>query len=463
MADTTAGANGQRGYRKVLRGLDLTLFTVCAILVIDQLAASAAIGPQAVFWWIFTMVLFFIPYGLITAELGSAYPDQGGIYAWVRRAFGPRWGGRTAWLWWINVALWQPSVFILFAGIFAALFMPDLSLWTQIAIAVALTWITVWINIVRLDIGKWVPNLGAIFKVAIMLVIGIGGFVYASNHGVANELTLSSMAPSWGASLAFLPVIVYNFMGFELMSGASAEMKNPARDVPLTIAVSGILIAAFYLFATIGILIALPLEEIDLVSGIVDTLRVLLGEGGASGAFVIALGLMALYSFLANMVTWTMGANRSAAEAAIDGNLPPMFARLHAVHKTPASAAIVTGVVTTVVIVIYGFLAADAEDLFWTLFAFSSIVFLLPYLLMFAAFLRLRSIDASTARPYRVPGGEGGAWVLALLCILFILQAIVFFIYTPGEFDATYAASVVIGVLVTILIGEFLVRGRRRA
>ena len=463
MADTTAGANGQRGYRKVLRGLDLTLFTVCAILVIDQLAASAAIGPQAVFWWIFTMVLFFIPYGLITAELGSAYPDQGGIYAWVRRAFGPRWGGRTAWLWWINVALWQPSVFILFAGIFAALFMPDLSLWTQIAIAVALTWITVWINIVRLDIGKWVPNLGAIFKVAIMLVIGIGGFVYASNHGVANELTLSSMAPSWGASLAFLPVIVYNFMGFELMSGATAEMKNPARDVPLTIAVSGILIAAFYLFATIGILIALPLEEIDLVSGIVDTLRVLLGEGGASGAFVIALGLMALYSFLANMVTWTMGANRSAAEAAIDGNLPPMFARLHAVHKTPASAAIVTGVVTTVVIVIYGFLAADAEDLFWTLFAFSSIVFLLPYLLMFAAFLRLRSIDASTARPYRVPGGEGGAWVLALLCILFILQAIVFFIYTPGEFDATYAASVVIGVLVTILIGEFLVRGRRRA
>ena len=462
MADTTTGAPEKRGYKKVLKGLDLTLFTVCAILVVDQLAASAAIGPQSVFWWVFTMVLFFIPYGLITAELGSAYPDQGGIYAWVRRAFGSRWGGRTAWLWWINVALWQPSVYILFAGIFAALFMPDLALWPQIAIAVVLTWLTVWINIVQLDIGKWVPNLGAIFKVAIMLVIGIGGFVYASNHGVANELTLSSMAPSWGASLAFLPVIVYNFMGFELMSGASAEMKNPARDVPLTIAVSGILIAAFYLFATVGILIALPLDEIDLVSGIVDTLRVLLGEGGTGGALVIALGLMALYSFLANMVTWTMGANRSAAEAALDGNLPPMFSRLHAVHKTPASAAIVTGVVTTVVIVIYGLLAADAEDLFWTLFAFSSIVFLLPYLVMFAAFLRLRRIDPATPRPYRVPGGEGGALVLALLCMLFILQAVVFFIYTPGEFDAAYAGSVVAGVLVTLVIGEGLVRWGER-
>ncbi|MEQ8377651.1 APC family permease [Parvibaculum sp.] len=462
MSDTTGGLPQQRGYKKVLRGLDLTLFTVCAILVIDQLAASAAIGPQSIFWWIFTMVFFFIPYGLITAELGSAYPDQGGIYAWVRRAFGARWGGRTAWLWWINVALWQPSVFILFAGIFAALFMPDLGLWTQIAIAVALTWLTVWINVVRLDIGKWVPNLGAIFKVAIMLVIGIGGFVYAANHGVANELTLSSMTPSWGASLAFLPVIVYNFMGFELMSGASAEMKNPARDVPVTIAVSGILIAAFYLFATIGILIALPLDEIDLVSGIVDTLRVLLGEGGAGGAFVVALGLMALYSFLANMVTWTMGANRSAAEAALDGNLPPMFSRLHAVHKTPASAAIVTGVVTTVVIVIYGFLAADAEDLFWTLFAFSSIVFLLPYLAMFAAFLKLRNSDPSTPRPYRVPGGKGGAVVLAVICMLFILQAVVFFIYTPGEFDMIYAASVVAGVVVTLIIGEGLVRWAER-
>lgn len=457
---TDRPAANPRGYKKVMRGLDLTLFTVCAILVIDQLAASAAIGPQAVFWWIFTMIFFFVPYGLITAELGSTYPDQGGIYAWVRRAFGPRWGGRTAWLWWINVALWQPSVFILFAGIFAALFMPDLGLWTQIAIAVALTWLTVWINIVRLDVGKWVPNIGAIFKAAIMLVIGIGGFVYAANHGVANELTFSSMAPSWGASLAFLPVIVYNFMGFELMSGASAEMKNPARDVPVTIFVSGVLIAAFYLFATIGILIALPLDEINLVSGIVDTLRVLLGEGG--GVLVVVLGLMALYTFLANMVTWTMGANRSAAEAALDGNLPAMFARLHPEHKTPSNAAIVTGVVTSVVIVVYGLLAADAEDLFWTLFAFSSIVFLLPYLIMFLAFLQLRRIDADRPRPYRVPGGKGGAFVFALLCMAFIVQAIVFFIYTPEEFDMTYAVSIVIGVAITVVVGELMIMRAKR-
>ena len=102
----------------------MTLFTVCAILIVDQLAASAAIGVQSIFWWILTLILFFIPYGLITAELGSTYPQEGGIYAWVRRAFGPAWAGRTAWLWWVNVAFWMPSVYILFAGVLAELIAP---------------------------------------------------------------------------------------------------------------------------------------------------------------------------------------------------------------------------------------------------------------------------------------------------------------------------------------------------
>jgi glutamate:GABA antiporter len=464
MSEQTAvvpSASSGKGFKRVMKGLDMTLFTVCAILVIDQLAASASLGAQSIFWWIFTLIFFFIPYGLITAELGSTYPDQGGIYSWVQRAFGDRWGGRTAWLWWINVALWQPSVYLIFAGIFSQLFLPELGLWPQIAIAVGLTWVTVYVNMIALDVGKWVPNVGAIFKVVIMAVLGFGGFYYAATHGVANPINLETLSPSWGAPLAFLPVIVYNFMGFELMSGASEEMDDPARDVPKAIITSGALIAAFYLLGTVGILIALPLDEIGLIEGIIDTLYKLLGTEGLGGATVMILGLMALYTFVANMVTWTMGANRSAAEAADAGNLHPGFAKLHPVHKTPTNAAIITGVVTTAVVIIYGFMAADAEDLFWTLFAFSSVVFLLCYLFMFGAFLRLRKIDADRPRPYRVPGGEVGAWAMTLLCLSFIVQAIVFFIYVPGEFDPTYAGSIVGGVIVTFLIGEWLIsRGK---
>lgn len=447
------------GFKKAFRGIDMTLFTVAAILVIDTLAPSAAIGPSSISWWIITLVLFFIPYGLITAELGTTYPEQGGLYIWVRNAFGERWAARTTWLYWINVALWMPSVYVLFAGMFAQLFIPDLSLWGQILIGILMTWVTVVIGIIALDIGKWVPNIGALMKALIMLVIGVGAFIYAARNGVANDLSFPNILPSWDAGLYFLPVIVYNFMGFELMSGAGEEMQNPQRDIPRAIITAGLLIAFFYLMGTIGMLMALPAEQLGLVTGIIDTLRILFGESGIGGVIVTILGIGALYTFLTNMVTWTMGANRTAAEAANEGELPAFFGQLHPVNKTPVGAYVLTGIVSSVVLVIYGLMATTAEELFWSLFAFSSIVFLMPYLAMFPAFLKLRRVDADRPRPYRVPGNHLTAILMTIVCVLFILQAIVFFIWVPGEpIDWGYAIPVLVGVAVTLIIGEFLIK-----
>ena len=445
------------GYKKVLRGLDMTLFTVCAILVLDTLAPSAAIGPSTISWWIITLVLFFIPYGLITAELGTTYPDQGGLYVWIKRAFGEKWAARSTWLYWINVALWMPSVYVLFAGMFSQLFAPDLGLWPQIAIGVVMTWVTVWIGVISLETGKWFPNLGAFLKALILVVIGVAGIWYGLTRGVANELSFAAILPRWDAGLAFLPVIVYNFMGFELMSGAAGEMKNPGKDIPRAILISGAFIALFYLLGTVGMLMALPLDQLGLVDGIIDTLRVLFGETGVGGLLVTVLGIGALYTLLANMVTWTMGANRTAAEAAAEGELPAVFGRLHPVNKTPVSAFVITGIISTAVIVLYGLMAVSAEELFWTLFAFSSIIFLMPYLALFPAFLKLRRSEPGTPRPYRVPGGTGFAGLLAVICELFILQAIVFFVWVPGQpVDWAYAAPVLVGVVITLLVGEVL-------
>ncbi|WP_430385434.1 APC family permease [Blastomonas fulva] len=445
-------------FTRVLRGFDMTLFTVCAILVIDQLAASASIGVQSIFWWVFTLVLFFIPYGLITSELGSSLPQEGGIYAWVRRAFGPYWAGRTAWLWWVNVAFWMPSVYILFAGILAQLVFPEMSLPSKMAIAFGLIWLTVGINVITLEVSKWVPNIGAVFKVVIMLAIGIGGIVFAMQHGVANPFTLDAMAPRWGASLAFLPVVLYNFLGFELMSGAAEEMKDPAQDVPRSILISGLLISFFYIFATLGMLLALPTADIGLIDGLIDTFRRLFGNAAGGAVIVAILAAMALYTLVANMVTWTIGANRSAAEAAQKGDLPAIFAKMHPRFKTPTSSAVIGGLIGTLVLVVYGLLAKSAEDLFWSTFAFSSVVFLLPYFLLFASFLKLRRKEPDLVRPYKVPGGFPVAVALSLICMAFIAQGIVFLIYKPGDFTPAYAFSILGGVLVTIVIGEILVR-----
>jgi glutamate:GABA antiporter len=247
------------------------------------------------------------------------------------------------------------------------------------------------------------------------------------------------------------------------MSGAGEEMDNPARDVPRAIIRSGTIISFFYIFATVGILLALPLEDIGLIEGLTDTFRRLFGESQFGAAAVLILGIMALYSLIANMVTWTIGANRSAAEAADRGDFPAMFGKLHPRYKTPASAAVLCGLISTAVLIIYGLLAETAEDLFWTTFAFSSVVFLLPYFLLFLSFLKLRRVDTAIERPYRVPGGWGVAVTLSVICMAFIAQAILFFVYKPGEFDATYAGAVIGGVLLTLVVGEIIVRRQHRA
>ncbi|MGC8874079.1 MAG: APC family permease [Chloroflexia bacterium] len=463
MATTTTSSTVGRGFRRVLKALDITLFTVCAILVLDTLAPAAAIGPAGISWWVITLVLFFIPYGLITAELATTYPQQGGLYVWIYRAFGERWAARATWLYWVNVALGMPSIYILFAGMCAQMFFPALELWAQIGIGIALTWATVWIGIVALQVGKWVPNLGAMLKAGIMLVLGVGSFFYAARNGVANDLSLRNILPTWDAGLFFLPVIVFSFMGFEVSSSAAEEMTNPKRDVPRAIVVSGLLIALFYVAGTVGMLVALPLEDLGLIEGIVDTLRAIFGDSGTGGALVTALGIAALYTLFATMVTWTMAANRSAAEAAAEGVLPAIFARLHPTHRTPVGGLFLTGLVSTGELLLYGLVSRTSEQLFWTLYAFATIVFLLPYLALFPAFLLLRWKDRDAQRPYQVPGGTAVAVALALLGEIFMLQAVVFFVWVPGQpIDISFALPIVLGVAATWIVGEVLLEAARR-
>jgi amino acid transporter len=447
-----------RPLKRVLGLFDITLFTVCAILVVDTLAASAAIGPAALSWWVITLVLFFIPYGLITAELGSTYPGEGGIQDWVRRAYGDKWAARTVWYYWVNVALWMPSGFILMAGMATQLFAPDLGLWGQIAIAIGATWLTVLIGVTSLSAAKWIPNLGALIKVAIMILIGVAGVSALMTRGAANDLSWSSLIPRIDSGLAFLPVIVYNFMGYELMSGAGDEIKNPARDVPIAVVTAGLLISVFYIMATFGILVALPVKDIGLIEGLLDTIKALLTGWPMADTLVIIVGIGAIFTIIANLVTWSMGANRTALAAAQDGELPAVFGKLRHSNQTPLGAYILTGLVSTLVIVLYGFIAGTAEDLFWTLFAFSSIIFLLPYLVLFPAFVRLRRTDPDVVRPYRVPGGMIGAVMLASICALFILQAIILFVFVPGEaVDWNKAGPILIGCAIIAVIGELVI------
>lgn len=442
-------------HTKTLKQRDMVLFTVSAILLLDTLTAAASVGASSIFWWVFLGFIFFIPFALICAEMGCAYPEQGGIYAWIRDAFGGRWASRATWAYWVNTAVWMPAIFILFAGVFKQMFMPELSLGGQILIGVLLTWLAVGVNIVALDIGKWIPNLGAILKVIIFIAIIIGAWMYTDEHGMANPLTYESLKPDWGSSLQYIPAIVYGMLGFELVSASSEEMKNPARDVPRAIFISGAIIITLYILGTIAVLAALPAGDINLVEGLIDTFQLFFGESPAGRAFTLILGIGALYTFFSNGVTWALGCNRAAAEAAIEGELPRIFAVESEKLGTPIGAAVLMGLVSTFILVLYGFMSGSNEDLFWSLFAFSAVIFLLPYQGMFLAFIRCRLQDPDHPRPFQVPGGTGVARLLAWTCFGVLALSIVLFVYTPGEgVDWTVA----LGVLATLMVGEVVIR-----
>ena len=257
----------------------ISLFCMCAVIVLETLTASAAIGPSGLFWWGITLIFFIVPYSLITSELGTAYPAEGGIYDWIRRAFGARMSTRAVYLYWLAGGLWMPAGYILFAGMFARVFMPELSLMWQVAIVLVMSWLTIAFINFKTSVGIWLTVSGAIFKITVIMILGIAGFYHLFVHGPANEFSLQTMLPSASSGIGFLAVIVYNLLGLELVPCMGKELRNPVRDMPRAILLASLAIAFLYVFGSMGILMAIPLENLNLVSGIVDALGPLLGEG----------------------------------------------------------------------------------------------------------------------------------------------------------------------------------------
>ncbi|GEN81080.1 APC family permease [Actinotalea fermentans] len=455
-------APGGTTARPAFRMFDMVLFSVAAMLLLSQLTVTASVGPTAIFWTLLIIVAFFVPYGLVTAELGSAYPDAGGIYAWVVRAFGNRWGTRVSWWYWINVGLWVPSVYLMFSGAISSMFFDgELNFWVQIAITVVLIWVNYWVNVRSLETGTWVSNLGAGITLAVIAALAVAGGMYAAGNGSATDWSIGELIPTdtMPALAAALPIIIYNFLGFELMSSASTQMENPKRDVPRTILIAGALIGGFYLIATVGMQLIFPADEISETTGLIDALQLGFGDSTAANVLVTVLGVGALFCFFACLVPWTIGANLAAAESAQQGDLPKVFARRHPRRGTPTGAAMLTSVVGTVFTVGYAalFSLTDGaiDDVFWNLFAFSSVIFLLPYIVMMLAFRKLRGIDPDRARPYRVPGGKAWTVVITWVPTILLAAAAVFFVVNPYDFSWSVTGSILIGLAIAVVIQEW--------
>jgi len=443
---------------KALGRLDVICGLVCALVFVDMVATNASVGPSVIGWWVVCGLLVMLPNGFITAELSAAYPDQGGIYSWIARAFGSKWAARTSFIYWVNNALWVPSALIWISGCLATVFFPNLSYWGQVALCVALLWIGIGICCRNISESKWSNIFSAVAKIVVALIMLAAAIVAIINGtSAANPLGFKDILPSFagGKALIFLPSVVYLCFGAEMVSASAGDMKNPKKDVPRSMVGVSILTVLVSAGCVWAMLYVLPVDSINLVTAPMDMVRAAFGSNLLAGI----VGLLLVFCVFTQVLLYALGACITSCEAGKSGEFPALFAKESEKTGAPVGSLIIVGILATVTVVAYGFMAGSLEDLFFTIFAFTSILFFIPYIIMHAAYRKLKKKDGNTERPFKAPAGV----VFSYICQMFLVCSLLLFIAVPGEpVDWSYTGPVLVGSIGCIIAGEIIINYQSR-
>lgn len=436
--------------------MSAVLSVICVVFVAEAAAPVAAIGNSQFFWWIFLLIAFLLPYGLIASELGTTYIGDGGIYDWVTKAFGHRWGSRVSWYYWINFPLWLASLAVMCPELITTITGFEFGTVGAVVVELLFIWVIVWISFYSVSDSVWILNGAAVIKMLLALLIGGLGVYVALTKGMSNEFTVQSMLPSFDLnSLSFISVIIFNLLGFEVICTFADDMENPRKQIPQAIIVAGIVIAAIYIFSAFGIGVAIPTAEISTSSGLMDSFKLL--TGSIEGLFISLMALLFLLTLFGNMISWSLGVNNTACYAAENGDMPKFFAKRSQKTQMPIGAAIMNGIVASVVVIIAPIL--PNQDLFWAFFSLNLVMFLLSYVPVFPAFYKLRQIDPDTPRPFKVGGSKTFLKVLVVIPMIMILISLIF-TAVPLQFDAATLSEqlpITIGAIVFIFFGEGII------
>jgi glutamate:GABA antiporter len=428
--------------RRVLGRVDLVLFTACAIVGLDSVAQAAEAGAQAITWLVISLVLFLIPYGMLTAELGAAFPVEGGPYEWARMAFGRAAGAVTAILYWLSNPLWVGGS--LTAATIATLnsfvlTKPMSTAW-EIVVGLAFTWVTVAIAIIAFRIGKWGPNIGTFVKMAVVAIFTVLFIAYLIKHGrPAGASTVSDLKPSLDGFLTAIGILVFLWVGFELSNGASEEMRNPKRDVPRMIVSAGVIAAVIYGLVILGIVLVIPSAGLSNVSGFVDAYSSVAGVLHSHPLDVV-FAILVIITLIGSGSVWLEGADRTQAIAALDGAAPAWMGRFTS-FGTPIAVNLSSGIVASAMcIVIFVATHGSLESFFSVMLALTVSTTTASYIFIFPALTILRRRYPDADRPYRVPGGTAGAWAAVVITELFVVVTVITLVW-PGAINAMFGQS----------------------
>jgi amino acid transporter len=458
---------------------DVVAMNIVAVVGLRWIARSARVGAPSVSLWVLACLLFFIPLALALIELSSRHPEQGGIYAWVRRAFGPLHGFIVGWCLWINNLFYFPSLLLFAAANFAIVIGPSLGEGLaddrlySIVFVLGLLWFCTAINIIGLQAGKWVQNVGSLATwIPPILLIASGAIAFAS-FGSATSFAPSELVPRYDllTTMSLWSSMCFAFSGFEIASMVGQEVKDPRRTIPRGIIIAGVAVTGIYILSSSSVLVAVPASELAERSGIADAVDLTTGRLGLAGMGALT-GLLLVVGAIGGTNSWVAGAARVPFAAGVDSVLPSAFGRLHPRYRTPHVALIVQGLAASVLFLASVFISIGGEqtsiqESYDILVNLTILIYFVPYLYLFAAWIRLRGAESSISEEQvmTMTRGMGSVWLVAGcgFSATFIAIALVF-VPPPGtESVFNYQANLVGQAMALFAIGAvFYVAARRQ-
>jgi amino acid transporter len=415
---------------------DLLLFYVVTGVSLRWIATAAAAGPSSIVIWLGAWLFFYTPLALSVIELSSRYPNEGGVYVWSKRAFGDFSGFMAAWTYWTSNLPYFPAVLYFAAS--NVLYMRQAQ-WSYLSsnatfyIIFALFTLTAatLLNIVGLDVGKWLHNIGALAMwIPALIVIGMGLLAW-HRFGSATTFSVHSMKPSLRLNdIIFWSVLTFAFSGCDTASLMGGEIKNPRRTVPLALFVAGLTVAFCYIIGTVGVLLALPSSEVSSLQGLVQAVAKTSDRVGLPWVLPIAAFLIALSNVGASGA-YLAAIARLPFVAGIDRYLPSAFGSLHARWGTPW-VAILTQSIIGAVFIFLGQAGTSVKGAYDVLVSMGVITYFIPYLYLFASMFKLQS-EAAGEEVIRVPGGKPVAYTVAVVGFIITLLTILLSILPPAD------------------------------
>lgn len=455
-AKPTAKDSGGASLRRSLGVVDVVFINVAAILGTRWLSTAAQMGPSSLVLWLLAVLLFFVPCGLTVMELSSRYPGEGGIYLWSKTAFGEWHGFISGWTYWVNNVFYFPSLLLFLAGSFLFIGGADWlglgdSNYYNAAFSLTLIWFVIGINVIGIERGKWIANIGAIATVAIFALLVVAGIWTWAQYGSATEFSAPSLVPEFNnfTSLTFFATMTFAFAGMELAPAMAGEIKDPARSIPKAMIISGLIIASIYILGTAFVLVAIPVGEINVITGIPQTFaaigeRLPLPGLGAIGAILIVI------SSTGGLGAWVTGVARIPYVIGIDRYLPEALGRTHPKYGTPHVALVTQGVVVSLIIIAIS-TEASIQEGYIMLLDLSIILYFIPFLYMFAALPVLRRrANGNNMGVSLVPFGALGPWLFGGLGFATTLLSVVL-AFIPPDGTSNPAAFVLKVTAATLL------------